>query len=132
MVIRWCSVALSFNAFYCDSAGSNFSAWRGEQHLQHSLLGTTMPCQQVHTPVEQLQPFERVTLYACGKLDCCTCWAQCIGGVLLLSAVICGTFTHPWTEVLDGYILQTHIKIDLLCEQWWPPEQHPGRKSRLI
>ena len=28
-------------------------------------------------------------------MDCCTCWAQCISGVMLLSAVVCGTFPHP-------------------------------------
>ena len=28
------------------------------------------------------------------SMDCCTCWAQCIGGVSLLSAVVCETFPH--------------------------------------
>ena len=46
--------------------------------------------------------------------DCCTCWAQCISGVLLLSEVVCGIFPHP----------QMHIKMDTL----WPSEQHPGKK----
>ena len=30
--------------------------------------------------------------------DCWTCWAQCIGGMSLLSAVGCGTFPHPYTS----------------------------------
>ena len=32
-------------------------------------------------------------------------------------------------QVLDGRIVQTHIKIDASSEQWWPPEQHPRKKS---
>ena len=30
--------------------------------------------------------------------DCSTCWVQCIGGVSLLSAVVCGTFPHLQTR----------------------------------
>ena len=35
----------------------------------------------------------------------------------------------PVDQVLDGCVIQTHVKIDALCEQRWPPEQHPGKKS---
>ena len=35
----------------------------------------------------------------------------------------------PIHQVLDGRIVQTHIKIDAFCEQWWWHEQHPGKKS---
>ena len=35
----------------------------------------------------------------------------------------------PANEVLDGYEVQTHIKIDALYEQRWLPEQHPRKKS---
>ena len=43
--------------------------------------------------------------------DCCTCWAQCICGVSLLSAEICGTFhTHrPGT----GRPHNTDVRQDL-------------------
>ena len=44
--------------------------------------------------------------------------------------------SRPWwnipttvDQVLDGRIIQTHVKIDALCEQCRPPEQHPGKKS---
>ena len=36
----------------------------------------------------------------------------------------------PIDQVLDGHIVQSHVKIDALCEQWWLPKQHPGKKSR--
>ena len=32
-------------------------------------------------------------------------------------------------QVLDGRVVQTHVKIDVLCEQRWPPEQYSGKKS---
>ena len=35
----------------------------------------------------------------------------------------------PVDQVLDGRIVQMHVKIDALCKQWWLPEQHPGKKS---
>ena len=57
--------------------------------------------------------------------DCCTCWAQCIGGVLLLSAVVWGTFPHHGP---GSGVVQMHFKIDTLCEQWWL-KQDPGKKS---
>ena len=60
--------------------------------------------------------------------DCCTYWAQCIFGVSLLSAVV-WNIPKPVDQVLDGRVVQTHIKIDVLCEQRWPPEQQPGKKS---
>ena len=34
----------------------------------------------------------------------------------------------PVRQVL-GRVVQTHVKIDAFCEQRWPPEQHPGKKS---
>ena len=57
--------------------------------------------------------------------DCCTCWAQCI------AAFRSGLWNIPISldEVLDGRAVQTHVKIDGFCEQRWPSEQNPGRKS---
>ena len=61
---------------------------------------------------------------------CCICWAQCIGWCV--AAFRSGLWNIPTLidQVLDGHVVQTHVKIDTLCEQWWPPEQHPGKKSR--
>ena len=36
----------------------------------------------------------------------------------------------PIDQVLDGHIVQMHIKIDALCEQQWLLEQHAGKKSK--
>ena len=35
----------------------------------------------------------------------------------------------PIDQVLDRCIIQMQVKIDALCEQWWLPKQHPGKKS---
>ena len=35
----------------------------------------------------------------------------------------------PIDQVLDGRAVQIRVKIDELFEQWWPPEQHQGKKS---
>ena len=35
----------------------------------------------------------------------------------------------PVDQVLDDRIVQMQVKIDALCEQQWPPEQHPRKKS---
>ena len=32
-------------------------------------------------------------------------------------------------QVLDSRVVQTHVGIDALCEQRWPPIQHAGMKS---
>ena len=47
----------------------------------------------------------------------------------MLSAVVYGNIPTPVDQVLDGRVVQMHINIDALCEQRWPPEQHPGKKS---
>ena len=48
-----------------------------------------------------------------------------------VSAYSCGlcNIPTPIDQVLDGPIVQTHVKIDALCELRKPPEQHPGKKS---
>ena len=33
-------------------------------------------------------------------------------------------------RVLDGHIVQTHVKIETLCVQQWPPKQNLGKKLR--
>ena len=38
----------------------------------------------------------------------------------------------PIDQFLNGYVVQIHVKIIALCKQQWPPEQHPGKKSRHI
>ena len=53
--------------------------------------------------------------------DCCICSAQCISSLWNISTSVC--------QVLDGRVVQTHVKTDTLCEQRWPPEHHPGKKS---
>ena len=48
--------------------------------------------------------------------------------VAAFSSDLCNIHT-PVDQVLDGRVVQTHVNIDALCEQRWPPEQHPGKKS---
>ena len=57
-----------------------------------------VPCWWVSIAVEQLQLIEwgrPVESWMDILMDCCTCWAQCIGGVSLLQTVVCGAFPHP-------------------------------------
>ena len=51
--------------------------------------------------------------------------------VAAFSSDLCNIPT-PVDPVLDGRVVQTHVKIDSLCVQRWPREQHPGKKSRHI
>ena len=59
--------------------------------------------------------------------DCCTYWVQCVG----VAAFSCGLLNIPTPvdQILDGCIVQTHVKIYALCKQRWPAEQHPEKKS---
>ena len=91
--------------------------------------GYTVPRRRVGTPVEQLQP-----LYACGKLDghigrllhmLGTVYRWCVA--VFISSL--WNIPTPVNQVLDARIVQTCVKIDALCEQRWPPKQHPGTKS---
>ena len=55
-------------------------------------------------------------------------------GTILLLAHYCfeqclWNIPTPLDQVLDGCIVHMHVKIDTLCEQRWPPEQQPGKKS---
>ena len=54
----------------------------------------------------------------------CTMYLRCVAA---LSSGLWNIPT-PVDQVLDGRVIQTHIKIDALCEQRWPPERHPGKK----
>ena len=35
----------------------------------------------------------------------------------------------PIEQVLDGRVVQTHVKINALCKQRWPSQQHPRKNS---
>ena len=39
--------------------------------------------------------------------DCCTCWAQCIGDVLLLSTVVCEGRLTPMRRVASRRVADT-------------------------
>ena len=93
-----------------------------------------MPCQRVCTPVEQLQPFEwgcivglREAWWNIDEL------LHMMGPIYwwCVSAFNSGLWDIPASidHVLDGRIVEVHVKIDILCEQRWLPEQHPGKKS---
>ena len=55
----------------------------------------------------------------------CKMYRRCV------AALSSGLWNIPTSvdQVLDGRIVQMHVKIDALCEQWWPPKQHLGKKS---
>ena len=91
-----------------------------------------MPRRRVRTPVEQLQPFERghiVDLREAGFLHMLgTMYRWCVAA---FTNGLCNIPTFV-DRVLDSRVVQTHVKIEALCEQRWPPEQHPGKKSGHI
>ena len=90
-----------------------------------------MSCRRARTPIEQLQPFEQSRIVGLREVG----WtyrriAAHVGHNLSLhSEEVFGAFQHMYYQVLDGRVVQTHVKIDALCEQWWELEQHPGKKS---
>ena len=84
--------------------------------------------------LNNLSHLNRIALLACGKLD------GHIGGLLYMLGTmyrwcVAAFSSDLWNvptsidHVLDGHIIQMHIKIDTLCKQWWPPKQHSGKKS---
>ena len=86
------------------------------------------------TPAELHQPFEQGALYACTKLDGHIDGLLHILGTMYrwcVAAFSSGLWNTPIPvdQVLDGRVVQTHVKIDALCEQRWPPEHYPGKKS---
>ena len=95
-----------------------------------------MPRRRVRTPVQQLQPFERYRIeglreagWKYRRID-----VQYMFVIMyrrFVAAFSCGLWNIPAPVdlVLDGRVVQTHVKIDAFCEQRWPPEQHPGKKS---
>ena len=75
----------------------------------------------------------KIALYTCGKLDEHNGLLHMLGSmyrwcVAAFSSVLWNIPTSV-DQVLDGRVVQMHVKIDALCEQWWTPEQHPGKKS---
>ena len=78
-----------------------------------------MPFWQVHTPVQQLQPFERGRIVGLWE----TGWtyrliaADVRHNVSLLQQCLWDIPT-PVDQVLDSHVVQMHMKINILCEQW--------------
>ena len=73
----------------------------------------------------------RVTLYACRKLDghidrLLHSWAQYRWCVPTSSSGLWNIPT-PIDRVLDGHIVQMHVKIDALHDEWWPPDSTQER-----
>ena len=92
------------------------------------------PPMSTHTPVEQLQPFERgriVDLREAGwHIDRLlhmvgTVYRWC---VVAFSSGLWNIPT-PMNQVLDGHLVQMHVTIDALWKRGWPPEQHPEKIS---
>ena len=92
------------------------------------------PSEEYILQLNNLSHLNGVALQACGKL------AGHFDGLLHMLgtmywwcvAAFCSGLWNiptPIDQVLDGHVVQMHIKIDALCEQQWVPEQHPGEKS---
>ena len=61
--------------------------------------------------------------------DCCTMLGTVYRWCVAAFSSGLWNIPIPIDQVLDGYVIQMHIKMDALRKQWWPPEQHPGKKS---
>ena len=110
-----------------------------------------MPRRRVRNPVEQLQPFEwgrivdlrqagwtyrQITSHVGHNVSVmCRCLRWSMehshthrpgSGHLVFAAT---DRCHLLQFRIQGRVVQTHVKIDELCEQRWPPEQHLGKKS---
>ena len=92
-----------------------------------------MPRWRVCTPVEQLQPFEsgdNVDLREAGWTYQLT--AADTGHSVLVVRCCFQQWSVEYSHIRrpgSGWQHTTDpVKIDTLCEQWWPPEQHPGKK----
>ena len=124
-ILRGCSVGYPFvtvigdqMAFRWPNFESCVLALRGAQCLQHSLQGTTMPRRRVRTPVEELQHFWTGShcRSAGSWMDiltyCCTYLSQSIGGVSLLSAVVCSLEHFHIRRVGSGRPRSTDARQD--------------------
>ena len=86
--------------------------------------------------VKQLQPFERGRIVGLRETE--WTYRRIAAHVGHNVSVVCRCFQQwsvehshtrrPGSERPRSR-LQTHVNIDALYEQWWPPEQHPGKKS---
>ena len=70
----------------------------------------------------------------CGKLDVhIDGWQHTLGTMhrwcVAVFSIGLWNIPIPVDQVLDGRVIQTHAKVDALCEQRWPSEQNPGKKS---
>ena len=79
------------------------------------------------TPVEQLQLFERGRIVSLQEAG----WtyrhiAKHVGWCAAASSSGLWNIPTPVDPVLDGRVVQTDVKIDVLCKQ---PEQHLVKKS---
>ena len=85
------------------------------------------------TPVEQFQPFEQGCIIGLRETGWIYRWIAAHVGHNV--SVVCCCFqqwpvAHSHTHRSgSGQTVQTYIKINILCEQQWLPEQHPGKKS---
>ena len=118
-----------FVALCFDSAGSNCGVLRGEQCLQHSHTSPTSTYCYRTTSY-----FNGVALRTCGKLDGHIDGMQHMLGTMYrwcVAAFSSGLWNIPTPvdQVLDGRVIQTHVKIDAFCEQRWPTKQYLGKKS---
>ena len=85
---------------------------------------------RVRTPIGQLQPYERGLIVG-GQLD------GHIDGLLhMLGTVYRGcvaAFNSDLCNIptLVDQVLDGRPSSDALCEQWWPPEQNPGKNPGI-
>ena len=92
-----------------------------------------MPCRRVRTTVK-LQPFERCRII--GLREAGWPYRRIAASVGHNVSVVCRFFQQLSIENShtrrpgSGRPRSTDVRqIDACCEQRWPPEQHPGKKS---
>ena len=135
LAFRWRSGGLCLHPLFWLCRHSDLWCFEWWTLFATFTLNTTIPHRWVlRTPVEQLQPFEGARIVGCRKLDgyideslhmLRTIYPWCVAS---FSRGLWNITTHI-EQVLDGRVVQTHVKIEALCEQRWPNEQHPGKKS---
>ena len=113
--LRGCSVSDSFVAVigaqmafrspvcapYFDYGGSNCASFRGEQKFArftieyNNALLMSMYSWWTTSAIWMGSHCRPARSWMDILTGCCTCWAQCIGSALLLSAIACRIFLHP-------------------------------------
>ena len=94
----------------------------------------TCPADEYILLLNNFSHLSGIALLACGKLD-----GHIEGLLYMLGTMYRWSVTDfssslwnipaPVDQVLDDRVVQIYVKIDALCEQEWPPEQQPGKKS---